>query len=112
MSAIALKRIFSTRVLSQQRVKQKREWATLLLTIKIMIFVLLITLFYLWSRLEVISLGYEIAKENKESSELIAENKRLRLEILTLKSPQRIEGIAVDKLSLVYPKGEQFIKIK
>jgi len=72
---------------------------------KIIAITLLLTLFYLWSRLEVISLGYDIARANKEQAEFVNENKRLKLEILSLKSPQRIEALASERLGLVYPKG-------
>lgn len=80
--------------------------------VKVIIIVLLFTVFYLWSKLEVISLGYEIAKADKERNALMDGNKRLKLEILSLKSPQRIEAIATGRLGLVYPKGEQVIIVR
>ncbi|MBI3755802.1 MAG: cell division protein FtsL, partial [Deltaproteobacteria bacterium] len=93
--------VFSTGVTTRQRVKQKNA-VPLFAAIKIIIVVLLFTVFYLWSRLEVVSLGYEIAKANKERGGLMDDNRRLKLETLSLKSPQRIEAIAIDRLGLVY----------
>src|SRR3972149_7267600 len=80
--------------------------------VRIIAITLLITLFYLWSRLEVISLGYDIARANKEQAEFVNENKRLKLEILSLKSPQRIEALVSERLGLVYPRGGQLIIVK
>ena len=94
-----------------QMIRQKNA-APLFAAIKVIIVVLLFTVFYLWSRLEVVSLGYEIAQENKERGGLMDDNKRLKLEILSLKSPQRVETIALDRLGLVYPKREQVIIVK
>ncbi|MBI3399354.1 MAG: cell division protein FtsL [Deltaproteobacteria bacterium] len=103
------------KALSQQRIRQRnaaKESGFLFSAIKSIVVVLIVTLFYLWSRLAVVSLGYEIADANKERAELISLNKRLKLEILTLKSPERIEAFAGNKLGLVYPKREQIIMIK
>lgn len=102
---------FSGKVAARQMVKQKNA-APLFADVKVIMLVLLFTVFYLWSRLEVVSLGYEIAKANKERGGIMDDNRRLKLEILSLKSPQRIEAIAIDRLDLVYPKGEQVILIK
>jgi len=42
------------------------------------------SLFYVWSRIQVIQLGYEISNALKEERALIEANKKLRLEIATL----------------------------
>ncbi|MBI3753344.1 MAG: cell division protein FtsL [Deltaproteobacteria bacterium] len=117
MSRISANGIFSSPVnaAARQGVKQKIRASgrgSLFAAINIIIVILLFTLFYLWSRLAVISLGYEIAKADQERAALMADNKKLKLEILSLKSPQRIEAIAMSKLGLVYPKGEQVIVVK
>ncbi len=112
MNIAASQRIFSAKAVSRQRVRPKGESSSLWGAIKVIAVILLITLFYLWSRLEAVSIGYDIARENRERDELIYENKRLKLEILSLKSPGRIEAIAFNELGLVYPKGEQVITVK
>ena len=50
------------------------------------------SLFYVWSRIQVIQLGYEISNTLKEERALIETNKKLRLEIATLKSYARIKN--------------------
>lgn len=70
------------------------------------------SLFYVWTRIQVIHLGYEISKALKESQTLTDTNKRLRLEVATLKSYARIERIAKEELKMVKPKPDQVIVIR
>ncbi|MGA2518072.1 MAG: cell division protein FtsL [Thermodesulfobacteriota bacterium] len=69
-------------------------------------------LFYVWSRIQVIQLGYEISNALKEERALTEANKKLRLEIATLKSYARIEKVAVEELSMSKPKPDQVIVIR
>jgi len=70
------------------------------------------SLFYVWSRIQVIQLGYEISNALKEERALAESNKRLRLEIATLKSYSRIEKFAVEELRMTKPKPDQVIVIR
>jgi cell division protein FtsL len=70
------------------------------------------SLFYVWSRIQVIQVGYEISNALKEERALAEANKRLRLEIATLKSYTRIEKIAVEELRMSNPKPDQVIVIR
>jgi cell division protein FtsL len=70
------------------------------------------SLFYVWSRIKVIQLGYEISNALKEERVLTEANKKLRLEIATLKSYTRIEKLAVEELRMAKPKPEQVIVIR
>jgi len=70
------------------------------------------SLFYVWSRIQVIQLGYEISHALKEERALVETGKRLRLEIATLKSYTRIEKLAVEELRMVKPKPDQVIVIR
>ncbi len=70
------------------------------------------SLFYVWSRIQVIRLGYEISSVLKEEKALTEINKRLRLEIATLKSYARIEKFAAEELRMTKPKPEQVIVIR
>jgi len=71
-----------------------------------------VALVYVWSHLHNTQLKYQIAEEMTVRDSLIEENRRLKVEIATLKSPQRIESIARDKLKLQYPEREQVVLIK
>ena len=70
------------------------------------------SLFYVWSRIQVIQLGYEISSALKTERALVEANKRLRVEIATLKSYTRIEKLAVEELRMAEPKPDQVIVIR
>jgi cell division protein FtsL len=84
----------------------------LFLFVFLMLFFVGGSLFYVWSRIQVIRLGYEISSALKQEKTLTETNKRLRLEIATLKSYGRIEKFAVDELKMAKPKPEQVVVIR
>ena len=84
----------------------------LVLFILLMLFSIGGSLFYVWSRIQVFQLGYEISNALKEERTLTEANKKLRLEIATLKSYTRIERLAVEELRMAKPKPEQVIVIR
>jgi len=84
----------------------------LLLFTLLLLFFVGASLFYVWSRIQVIQLGYEISNALKEERALVETNKRLRLEIATLKSYTRIEKLAVEELGMAKPKPGQVIVIR
>ena len=91
-----------------KRIKLNR----LLLLVLLMVFFIGGSLFYVWSRIQVIRLGYEISSALKEEKTLTEANKKLRLEIATLKSYARIERLAVEELRMTKPKAQQVIVIR
>jgi cell division protein FtsL len=96
---------------SKARPKRIRLNLLILFTLLIL-FLIGGSLFYVWSRIQVIRLGYEISNALKEEKALTEGNKRLRLEIATLKSYARIEKLAVEELRMAKPKPEQVIVIR
>jgi cell division protein FtsL len=84
----------------------------LVLFILLLLFLIGGSLFYVWSRIQVIQLGYEISNALKEERTFNEENKKLRVEIATLKSYARIERLAVEELRMAKPKPDQVIVIR
>lgn len=70
------------------------------------------SLFYVWSHHQILSLGYETSQATHEEQGLIQENKRLRLELASLKAPSRIERMAQQQLGLGIPQKEQLIIVR
>jgi len=66
---------------------------------------------YTWCRVNYIDVGYEISKETKKQNELIALQNNLKIELASLKSPERISKIAKDQLGLKAPTKSQTIVI-
>jgi cell division protein FtsL len=77
-----------------------------------LLFLILGALFFVWSRIQVIQLGYEISTVLKEGRSLAEMNKRLKLEVATLKSYGRIEKVAVEDLGMSKPKPDQVVVIR
>jgi cell division protein FtsL len=80
--------------------------------ILLLVFLIGGSLFYVWSRIQVIQLGYDISNALKEEKALIEANKKFRLEIATLKSYVRIEKFATEELRMGKPKPGQVIVIR
>jgi cell division protein FtsL len=72
---------------------------------------LLVSLFFVWSRLQLVHLEYGISSQETRLLNLQQESKALRLEVATLNSPARIEQIARRELALRPPTPEQVILV-
>ena len=64
---------------------------------------------YTWCRVNCIGVGYEISKETKKQHEIIALQNNLKVELASLKSPERIAKIAKNQLGLKAPTKSQTI---
>jgi cell division protein FtsL len=73
---------------------------------------LVVALIYVWSHIHMTELEYQIARELTAQERLLEEQKSLNLELATLKSPQRIESIALSRLQMTYPERKQVILLK
>ncbi len=63
---------------------------------------------YVWSNFEGTQIGYDISRLQQEELRLKELNRKLRLELATLKSPQHLEG-AARSLGLKAATPEQII---
>ncbi len=101
--------------LSTQRVRSKRDLRDMrffyaaILTALLFVAVLLV---YLWSRLMMVNIGYDISKVNLKREALIESNRRLSIELERLRSPERIEAIAIKEFDLIHPRKGQIINLK
>ena len=100
--------------LKRQQVKSrvKRSYKTafsLFLVIAIFICGLI---FFVWSRLQITHLGYQISQANSTQQKLLKLNKQMKVEVASLKSLSRIESIAKNQLGLINPEPHQVIFIK
>ena len=62
-----------------------------------------VLLFSAWQHFELLRHGYRIEQMQKERAAEEEVNRHLRLEIDTLRSPARIEGLATNRLGMVAP---------
>jgi cell division protein FtsL len=100
------------RIKEGPKVKSTFRKSNLFFLTLIILFLIGASLFYVWSRIQVIRFGYEISGALKVGRELAESNKKLRLEIATLKSYTRIEKIAMEDLKMAKPKPDEVIVIR
>jgi cell division protein FtsL len=75
-------------------------------------FLVLVLLFSAWQHFELLRHGYQVEEIQRERAAQEEIARQLRLEIDTLKSPQRIESLALGKLHLVAPGRDDAIVIE
>jgi cell division protein FtsL len=69
-------------------------------------------LFSVWAHHQVVSLGYEISQANQEEQELLQASMKLRLDVASLKSPNRIQETALRDLGFTNPQKDQLIIVR
>lgn len=95
--------------MSRKAPKRKIKTSTLL----ILVVVIMIELFlYTWCHVQSIHMGYKITSQLKQEKELKVIQKKLRLELAQLRSPERIMQIASKQLGLVLPDPDQVIVVR
>ena len=75
-------------------------------------FVVLVLLFSAWQHFELLRHGYQVEQMQKERVFEEDAARQLRLEIETLRSPKRIEALALQQLHLVAPTRNEAIVIE
>jgi cell division protein FtsL len=73
---------------------------------------LVVALFYVWSRVEVTAMEYEISQLESTLRKERQETSNLRLEAASLSSPERIEKVARRELGLHLPLPEQVVTVE
>ena len=90
----------------RQRVLITRRQVSLII---VMLFLLMGSVIgHVWSSFEMTQIGYDISQLKNEEIRLMEINRKLRLELAHLKSPQNLEALA-KRLGLCQPSPEQII---
>lgn len=69
-------------------------------------------IYHLNLRFEGVWLGYETSRARAERAQLVAERRELRLELSSLKAPERIETEAREKLGMEMPAMDQIVPME
>jgi cell division protein FtsL len=75
-------------------------------------FLVVVLLFSAWQHFELLGHGYEIEQLQRERASEEEIGRQLRLEIETLRAPQRIEALATERLHLTEPAADQAVVIE
>jgi cell division protein FtsL len=71
-----------------------------------------IVLFSAWQHFELLRHGYQVDELQVEKARQEEISRQYRLEIETLRSPRRIESLAIEKLHLVAPSNDEALVIE
>ena len=71
-----------------------------------------IVLFSAWQHFELLRHGYQVDELQGEKARQEEISRQYRLEIETLRSPRRIESLAIEKLHLVAPTNDEAVVIE
>jgi cell division protein FtsL len=88
--------------------RQRELWKTVGLILGLVI----AALFSAWPHMELMVNGYRIEQLQREKNVEEEMTRQLRLEIETLRSPKRIESLAISRLHLVAPKQDEAIVLE
>jgi cell division protein FtsL len=88
--------------------RQRQLWRTAGISAVLVV----VVLFSAWQTFELVRHGYEIQRLERDRTAEEEINRHLRLEIETLRSPRRIEEMAIRDLKLVAPDRDKAIVIE
>jgi cell division protein FtsL len=88
--------------------RQRELWKS----VGIASFLVITFLFSAWQHFELLRHGYEVEEMQRQRTAEEETGRRLRLEIETLKSPKRIETLAIEQLHLITPSRDEAIVIE
>jgi cell division protein FtsL len=90
----------------------RENWISFPYLTGVMVLLTLVSIFHVWSRVEVIDLNLKISECARSMKEEQQENKRLRVEVASLKTPARIEALAKGELGMALPTDQQVVMVK
>ena len=89
-----------------------RRWAGAPRFVCLVVILSLAGLTYAWSAYRVVQLGYRISRLETEQARAHDLNRKLRIELVSLRSPERIEKIAKTKLGLINPPADRVVILR
>lgn len=88
--------------------RQRQLWRTAAIGAVVVV----VLLFSIWQTVELVFHGYQIQRLERERAAEEEDLRHLRMEIESLRAPQRIESVALEKLKLVQPDQDRAIIIE
>ena len=90
----------------------RESWISFPYLTGVMVLLTLVSVFHVWSRVEVIDLNLKISETSRQFKDQQQENKRLKVEVASLKAPARIEALAKGELGMALPTDQQVVLVK
>ena len=65
-----------------------------------------------WIRLLIVRTTYKISEVNQALNQMRREKESLQLRVMALRSPKRLESLALNKFGLLQPRVDQVVHLK
>ncbi len=104
-----------TRAVRRQPIASKKAQAGrryLRQAMSLMAVVMLVALFLVWARIQVIQLGYEVSRMRNELRELSQKRDLLEADVASLKSPERLAKVAAERFGMRLPMGDEVVVLR
>ena len=104
-----------TRAVRRQPIAHKRAAAGrryIRQAMSLMAVIVLVALFLVWARIQVIQLGYEVSRLRKEVRDLGQRRDLLEADVAKLKSPERLEATATSRFGMRLPMGDEVVILR
>jgi cell division protein FtsL len=88
--------------------RQKEFWQS----VGVGVVLVLVLMFSAWQHFELLRHGYRLEQMQRDRAAEQEVNRHLRLEIETLRAPQRIEKLATERLGMVAPTADEAIVLE
>ncbi len=80
--------------------------------VSVLLIVAVFAVLYVWARVQVIQLGYEVTRLHSQVVGLENQHAQLNAEVARLKSPDRLEKIAREYFGMHPPRGREIVFVK
>ncbi len=77
-----------------------------------MVLLTVVSIFHVWSRFRMVELNLQLGDAAHQMKDLEQEQKQLRLEAESLRTPARIETIATRDLGMIVPAEQQVVVVR
>ena len=77
-----------------------------------MVLFTIVSIFHVWSRFKLVDLNLQLSEASRMLKDAEQEQKRLRLEAASMKTPARVETIAKSELGMALPTDKQVVFVK
>ena len=112
---IGMLRTPRTRAVRRQPIAHKRAAAGrryIRQAMSLLAVIVLVALFLVWARIQVIQLGYEVSRLRKEVRDLGQRRDLLEADVAKLKSPERLEASATGLFGMRSPMGDEVVVLR
>ena len=89
-----------------------KKWEIFPHLITVMILLTLVSIFHVWSRVNLVELNLQLTDLGNQLKNQQQEQNRLKLEVASMRTPVRIETVAKGELGMALPTEQQVIIVK